>query len=123
VATEFGCCAYARAADRGGLGWDIAEYDGAGVATIEGEYERNEPEQVRYMREVSQIFVEESLDLAFWFTFAGCHMPTSSDPRRDTDLASYGLVSLMPEGPGSGYLGLGWRPRQAFGTMAALQVS
>jgi hypothetical protein len=49
-------------------------------------------------------------------------MPPSSDPHRDADLAIYGLVSLLPEGPGSGYQGLGWRPRLAFETMAALPV-
>jgi hypothetical protein len=31
-------------------------------------------------------------------------------------------LSLLPEGPGSGYQGLGWRPRLAFETMAALPV-
>jgi hypothetical protein len=123
VATEFGCCAYARAADRGGLGWDIAEYDQAGLPTIKGDYERDESEQVRYLQEVHRIFVEEGLDLAFWFTFAKYHMPVSSDPRRDADLASHGLVSLLPDGPGSGYQGLGWRPRLAFEAMAALQAS
>ena len=92
VATEFGCWAYAGAADRGGLGWDIAEYDEAGVPTITGEYQRDESEQVRYMQEVNQIFVEEGLDLAFWFTVAGYQIPASSDPHRDADLASYGLA-------------------------------
>lgn len=123
AATEFGCCAYAGAADRGGLGWDIAEYDEGGVPTIKGEYERDESEQVRYMQEVNQAFVEEGLDLAFWFTFAGYHMPASADPHRDADLASYGLVSMLPEGSDRGYQGLGWRPRLAFETMAALPVS
>ena len=122
AATEFGCCAYAGAADRGGLGWDIAEYGEGGVPTIKGEYERDESEQVRYMQEVNQVFVEEGLDLAFWFTFAGYHMPASADPQRDADLASYGLVSMLPEGSGRGYQGLGWRPRLAFETMAALPV-
>jgi hypothetical protein len=74
------------------------------------------------MQEVNQVFAEEGLDLAFRFTFADYHMPPSSDPHRDADLASYGLVSLLPEGPGSGYHGLGWRPRLAFETMAALPV-
>jgi hypothetical protein len=64
----------------------------------------------------------EGLDLAFWFTFVGYHMLPSSDPRRGADLASYGLVALLPEGPGSGCQGLGWRPRLSFETMAALQV-
>jgi len=72
---------------------------------------------------VHRIFVEEGLDLAFWFTFAKYHMPVSSDPRRAADLASHGLVSLLPEGPGSGCQGLGWRPRLAFEARAALQAS
>jgi hypothetical protein len=91
-----------RTGARCGLGWDIAEYDEAGVPTIKGRYERDESEQVRYLQEMNQIFVEEGLDLAFWFTFAGYHMPPSSDPHRDADLASYGLVSLLPEGPARG---------------------
>jgi hypothetical protein len=122
VATEFGCCGYAGAADRGGMGWDIAEYDEAGRPTIKGEYQRDESEQVRYLQEVNQVFVEEGLDLAFWFTFAKYHMPASPDPERDADLASHGLVCVLPDGPGSGYQGLGWHPRLAFRAMVALPV-
>jgi hypothetical protein len=95
---------------------------GAPDAVLRGEYQRDESEQVRYMQELNQIFAEEGLDLAFWFTFAGYHQPASTDPRRDVDLASYGLVSMLPEGPGSGYQGLGWRPRLAFEAMAKLEA-
>jgi hypothetical protein len=123
AATEFGCCAYAGAADRGGMGWDIADYDEAGLPTIKGDYKRDESEQVRYLQEVNQIFIDEGVDLAFWFTFAKYHMPASSDPRQDADLASHGLVSVLPEGPGSGYHGLGWQPRLAFAAMAELPTS
>jgi hypothetical protein len=122
VATEFGCCPYVGAADKGGLGWDIADYSQDGGPTLKGTYERDESEQVRYLLELNEIFVEEGLDLAFWFTFAGYAQATSDDPRRDVDLASYGLVSMLPEGPGSGHQGLGWRPRAAFDAMAALTV-
>jgi hypothetical protein len=141
AATEYGCCPYVGAADKGGLGWDIVDYgdeavlagqdgqadqdgDTAGVGgggrTLRGEYQRDESEQVRYLQELNQVFTEEGLDLAFWFTFAGYRQTVSSDPRRDLDLASYGLVSMLPEGPGSGYQGLGWRPRLAFEAMANL---
>jgi hypothetical protein len=124
AATEYGCCPYAGAADRGGLGWDIVDLgaDGGG-RTLRGEYQRDESEQVRYLQELNQVFTEEGLDLAFWFTFAGYTNTVSADPRRDLDLASYGLVSMLPEGPGSGYQGLGWRPRLAFGAMARLTAS
>jgi hypothetical protein len=138
--TEYGCCPYVGAADKGGLGWDIVDHgDEAGQAdqagedggtagggdgrTLRGEYQRDESEQVRYLQELNQVFTEEGLDLAFWFTFAGYRNTVSADPRRDLDLASYGLVSMLPEGPGSGYQGLGWRPRLAFEAMAKLTAS
>ena len=47
----------------------------------------------------------------------------STHPRRDVDLASYGLVSMLPEGPDRGYQDLGWRPRLAFETMAKLEAA
>jgi hypothetical protein len=40
------------------------------------------------------------------------------DPRRDLDMASYGVVKMLPSGPGTGYHGLGWEPKLAFGALA-----
>jgi hypothetical protein len=68
--------------------------------------------------ELTGIFPDEGVDLAFWFTFAGYHFVRCDDPRRDTDLASYGVVSMLPGGPGSGYRGLGWEPRPVFAALA-----
>jgi hypothetical protein len=115
--TEFGCCAYAGAGARGGMGWTIADYEGD-IPRLTGDYERDEQEQVSYLRELRQVFAAEDVDLAFWFTFAGYSHPTSPDPQLDVDMASYGLVTMLPEGPGSGYRGLGWRPRLVFAAMA-----
>jgi hypothetical protein len=117
VVTEFGCCAYAGAAAKGGMGWAITDSDGD-AARLTGDYQRDEQEQVTYFRELHEIFTAEGVDLAFWFTFAGYSYPTSSDPRRDVDLASYGLVTMLAEGHGHGYRGLGWRPRPAFSALA-----
>src|SRR5262245_38409351 len=66
--TEFGCCGYAGAADRGGMGWAILD-DSAGSPRLDGHYVRDESEQVRYMEELHGIFAAEGVDLAFWFTF------------------------------------------------------
>jgi hypothetical protein len=120
VVTEFGCCAYRGAAARGGMGWSIARYDDGGVPRLTGDYQRDETEQVTYLRELHEIFEAEGVDLAFWFTFAGYHHPTSADPRLDVDMASYGLVTVLPGGPGHGHQGLGWTPRLAFTAMAEL---
>ena len=91
VVTEFGCCGYAGAAARGGLGWAIID-EGADPPALDGDYVRDESEQVTYLRELTEIFEAEGVDLAFWFTFAGYHLVRDPDPRQDLDLASYGVV-------------------------------
>ena len=120
VVTEFGCCGYAGAGDRGGTGWAIIEPD-ADPPRLDGDYVRDEAEQVRYMQELHAIFGAEDVDLAFWFTFAGyglVHRP--GQPRLDLDMASYGVVKMLEAGPPAGYQGLGWEPKAAFGAVAQL---
>ncbi len=117
--SEYGCCGYAGAAARGGMGWSIIELDGD-VPRLDGDYLRDEDEQVRYLRELNEVFTAEGVDLAFWFTFAGYGLVHDPEPRRDLDLASYGLVRLLRGGVGTGYQGLGWEPKLAFQAFAAL---
>jgi hypothetical protein len=109
AATEFGCCTYRGAAARGGIGWDIADFD-ADPPHIKGDYVRDEDEQARYLREMIAVFDEEGVDTAFWFTFAGYTYPHRADPRFDLDMASYGVCKLMPDGS--------LAPKQSFHTMA-----
>jgi hypothetical protein len=115
--TEFGCCTYAGAAGRGGLGWAIID-ETADPPRLDGDYVRDEAEQVGYLRELQTIFDEEGVDLAFWFTFAGYGLPHATGPRRDLDLASYGVVRVLESGPPGGYQGLGWEPKLVFGALA-----
>ncbi len=115
--TEFGCCGYAGAADRGGMGWAIID-GGTDPPRLDGDYTRDESEQVRYLEELNAVFAEEGVDLAFWFTFAGYPLMHDPDPRRDLDMASYGVVKMVPGSPGTGYDGLGWEPKLAFAALA-----
>jgi hypothetical protein len=117
VITEFGCCTYAGAAARGGMGWAILDY-GTDPPQLDADYTRDEGEQVRYMTELASVFQAEQVDLAFWFTFAHYLTEHHADPRRDLDMASYGVVKVLPEGPGAGYQGLGWEPKLAFAALA-----
>lgn len=109
--TEFGCCTYAGAGDRGGTGWMIVDRD-AEPPRLTGAPVRDEQEQVRYMRELLDVFATEDVDAAFWFTFAGWGLPHDpADPARDLDMASYGVVATAPDGT--------WRPKAAFHALAA----
>jgi hypothetical protein len=116
--TEFGCCTYAGAARRGGLGWTIVDTE-SDPPRLAGDYVRDETEQVAYLQELLAIFEEEGMDSAFWFTFASYDAWHRADPRYDLDMAAYGVVRMLEDGQGTAYPGLGgsrsrpslpWRP-------------
>ncbi len=117
--TEFGCCTYRGAADRGGTGFMIVD-EKTGPASIPGIYERDEQEQVRYLHDMLAIYEAEDIDSAFWHTFAGFEYTRHpTDPHRDFDLASYGVVAVLDHGRGAAYPDMAWEPKQVFGALAA----
>ncbi|MFE2092371.1 hypothetical protein [Streptomyces sp. NPDC059460] len=93
AATEYGTCAYQGAGERGGMAWQVPH----GAVP-------DEEEQVRYFTELLDIFEEEGVDTALWFTFAGYSRPG------EQDLGSYGVVRMLDE--------TRWEPKKVFHTMA-----
>lgn len=117
--TEFGCCTYRGAASRGGLGMMITD-DKTDPPMIPGTYERDEEEQARHLHDMLAVYEAESIDSAFWHTFAGFECPRhSTDPHRDLDLASYGVVAVLEHARGTTYPDMAWEPKQVFGAIAA----
>jgi hypothetical protein len=115
--TEFGCCTYRGAADRGGAGWLVVDER---QGTVAAGLVRDEAEPQRYLEELIGIFDRAGVDAAFWFTFAGYELPhRPADPRRDLDQASYGLVAVLEEGHGTRYPDMPWEPKRLFDTLAA----
>ncbi|MEU5941683.1 hypothetical protein ABZ807_21420 [Micromonospora sp. NPDC047548] len=94
VVTEYGTCAYRGAGERGGMAWQVP--DGAVP---------DEDEQVRYLAEMLDIFEDEGVDTALWFTFAGY------GHAGERDVGSYGVVRVLDESH--------WEPKQVFHAMAA----
>jgi hypothetical protein len=113
--TEFGCCTYRGAADRGGYGWAILGTDGTRRVVV-GDYVRDEGEQARYLTELFRVFEEEGVDSAFWFTFANYDKPRGGTPETDLDLASFGVVAALD--PASSNGNVRWVPKQAFRALA-----
>jgi hypothetical protein len=112
--TEFGCCTYAGAGAAGGTGWLILD-QASPTPRLTGVHQRDEAEQVRYFRELMEVFDAESVDSAFWFSFAGFALPHRDDPARDVDMASYGAVAVSDIGPDGSQT---WRPKQVFHAIA-----
>lgn len=92
--TEYGTCAYRGAGDLGGMAWQPPR----GAVP-------DEDEQVRYLNELLDIFEEEGVDTALWFSFANYDKP------RDRDIASYGVVRVLDE--------IHWEPKKVFHAMSA----
>ncbi|MGV9382622.1 hypothetical protein ACWDRB_42880 [Nonomuraea sp. NPDC003707] len=92
--TEFGTCAYRGAGEHGGSAWVVP--DGA---------VRDEGEQVRYFTELMDVFEQEGVETALWFTFAAFNRPG------EADLGSYGVVRMLDERR--------WEPKEVFHAMAA----
>ncbi|WP_030509233.1 hypothetical protein [Microbispora rosea] len=115
--TEFGTCAYTGAGARGGMAWAIVDYT-ANPPRLDGDYRRDEGEQVRYLRELLTVFEEEGVDSAFWFTYAAYNTAYDPDPRRDLDMASFGVVRLLKDGGSEPKAG-GREPKEVFHALAA----
>ncbi|SEM63492.1 hypothetical protein [Streptacidiphilus jiangxiensis] len=94
VVTEYGTCAYRGAGELGSMAWQPPH----GAIP-------DETEQVRYLDELLDVFEEEGVDTALWFSFANYDKPG------DRDIASYGLVRLVDE--------TRWEPKKAFHAMSA----
>lgn len=115
--TEFGCCTYQGAEDRGGYGWAIVDWE-ADPPRLKGEFVRDEEVQAAYLAELLQIFAQQDTDGYFPFTFVMPKYPHRKDPALDLDIASYGLVKSYTDRNGITYPDMPWEPKQAFHTLA-----
>ncbi|MBS2549237.1 hypothetical protein KGQ19_20445 [Catenulispora sp. NL8] len=122
--TEFGCGAFRGAAAVAGREDAVAEWgeDGRPVRMAEGKI-RDEQEQAAYLREMLGLYDEGGVEAAFVYTFARWDEQTLGDrenePERDFDIASFGIVRVLPPGVAEGdYAELGWEPKAAFGAVA-----
>jgi hypothetical protein len=109
VVTEFGCCTYAGAGNRGGMGWAIVDH-AVTPPRLDGAYVRDEQEQVRYLAKCLDVFDAVGVDSAFWFTFATYGSPHRDDPPYDLDLGAYGVVKMLDQTV--------WEPKAVFHALA-----
>jgi hypothetical protein len=117
--TEFGCTTHRGAADLGGRGDAIVEWDDDGrPRRLRGDHTRDEAEQAGYLRELLAVFDAEGVDTAFVNTFARYDLPHRDDPGQDLDMASYGVVKVLGDRAGHADPGLAWEPKAAFAALA-----
>ena len=129
IVTEFGCCCYDGAEERGGDGYAIIDCS-APLPELDGAYVRSERVQADYIAELLAIFAAEVVHGAFVWTFIE-ESPHSPDPRYDLDMACFGIVKVVPDSgypppPGVEFTPPGpgdWEPKLAFDELARLYAA
>lgn len=116
VVTEFGCCTYAGAEEKGSMGWLVIDRD-SNPWRLNQPLIRDEGIQARYLTEMLAVFEEERVHGAFVFTFVSPSYPSNVDPLYDLDIASYSLVRTWTTTETS-RSPLQWEPKEAFHAIA-----
>jgi len=114
---EFGCCTYQGAEDKGGYGWAIVDRTQT-PRRLKGEFVRDEKLQAAEIRELLEIFENESVYAAFVFTFVMETYPHRAEPMFDLDRASYGIVKTRGAGASATYNDVPWEPKESFAKIA-----
>lgn len=118
IVTEFGCCSYDGAQDKGGSGADIMDWSDLDDRRITGDHVRDEQIQADHIEAQLDVFETEQVHGAHLCMFieGDCHY--STDPARDLDMASFGIV--RPPTPESGLSADDghWEPKLAFHALA-----
>ncbi|MFI9384452.1 hypothetical protein [Kutzneria sp. NPDC052558] len=116
--TEFGSATFRGAPDLGAHAAGIVVRDGVVAVGLDGDYERDEAGQAAHLVELLDLFDAAGVDTAFAYTFANYHLPHRDGPRRDLDLASYGVVTVFEDRFGVTYPDMRWEPKAAFTALA-----
>jgi hypothetical protein len=92
LVTEFGCCSYPGADDRGAEGDGVVRWSVPPI--VKGHHPRDESVQARELVELIDVFAAAGVSGAFVFEFSEPEYPRDDDPRLDLDVASFGIVAV-----------------------------
>lgn len=113
VISEYGTPAYAGAAERGLLAFDVVDRSGPVPTVLDG-YVRDEQAQADYHLRMLAMFEELGIYSVAIAEFIHPTHPHSDDPRYDLDVASWALVKTIREDYSDWASPYRWAPKKAF---------
>jgi hypothetical protein len=113
IITEFGCCTYKGAENKGAMGWAIADWSKK-RPELKGDFIRDEEVQSNTILELLNIFKGNEIVGAFIFTFASYNHIHNESARYDLDMAAFGIVKVIQDGSKAIYKDLPWIPKLSF---------
>lgn len=114
---EFGCCTFRGAAESGGDGWAVVDWERP-VPEVTGDVVRDEREQAEHIANMLRVFEREGFLGASVYGFIAADSPHSPVPRFDLDVASFSVVKVIRRDhadPASAYH---WEPKRSFFAVA-----
>lgn len=116
---EVGLCTYAGAENDGSRGYAIISHGEDGMS-VPGDYIRDEENQAKNLiAQLEELDNTNVVDSIFAFTFIWREYFTDeTDPHKDLDLGSFGIVKPYKDRYGSIYPDLQWDPKKAFYALA-----
>lgn len=94
---EFGCCTFTGAAEAGGMGWDVLDFE-ADPPVIKPGIVRDEREQADHVARMLRVFDQEKLAGAHLYSVISPDLPHHPANRdRDYDIAAYSLFKAVRE--------------------------
>lgn len=94
LVTEFGCCGYPGADERGADGDGIVDWTDPERPRVESGHRRDEQVQAHYLGELLDTFATAGVGGAFVFEFSEPSYPTAAEPEHDLDMASFGVMAV-----------------------------
>ena len=105
---EFGTCTYRGASAKASTAAGVLR--GREELTVPRGLVRDEQEQADYLIDLLDVFDRVGVAGSFVWGFSEPALTTSDEPRRDLDLASYGIVAAHADGT--------WSPKRAYRALA-----
>ncbi|HAH25969.1 MAG TPA: abortive infection protein [Prolixibacteraceae bacterium] len=107
--TEFGCCSFDGADDKGPMGYTVLDLSKR-PPVFKEKCIRNEKVQADYLVDLLQTYDREKIAGAFIFDFYSQKHTHSIDPEKDYDMASFSITKSL----GNNH----WEPKESFYSIA-----
>lgn len=110
--TEFGCCSYKGAEQKGAWGYSLIDWTKS-RPQLKKLLERDESVQSNYLIDLLNIYLKENVYAAFVYTFVARRAKYDVNPEYDLDMANFGLIKVLPSDNDSKF-SYAWERKKAF---------
>jgi len=115
--TEFGCCCYKGAQQRGAWGYKIVDWNNS-KPKLNNIYERDEDVQANYLIDLLNIYEQENIYASFVYTFVAPKARFNIIPEFDLDMANFGIIKVLPDESNNPGIPYRWERKKAFYELA-----